>query len=63
MRFIYTLCAVFFGLISFAQKAELRGFVYNKKTGDPVAFANVFIKETYQGTNTDEDGLFVLSKL
>lgn len=63
MRFIYTFCAVILGLISFAQKAELRGFVYNKKTGDPVAFANVFIKETYQGTNTDEDGLFVLSKL
>ncbi len=63
MRFNLTLCAVIISLVSFAQKADLRGFVFNKKTGNPVAYANVFIKETYQGTNTDEDGLFIFTKL
>ena len=63
MRVFYTICAVLLSLFSLAQKSELRGFVFNKKTGDPVAFANVFLKETYQGTTTDEDGLFVLSKI
>ncbi|MFM9945036.1 MAG: TonB-dependent receptor [Bacteroidia bacterium] len=63
MRYIYTLTAVVLSLLSIAQKAEIRGFVYNKKTGDPVAFANVYLSETYQGTTSDEDGLFVITKL
>ena len=63
MRVIYTICAVIFSVICFAQKAEIRGIVYNKKTGEPVAYANVYLKETYQGVSTDEEGLFVLTKL
>ncbi len=63
MRFIYTLCAVVLGLICFAQKAEIRGFVYNKKTGETVPFANVYLRETYQGVNSDEEGLYVLTKI
>jgi len=63
MRTVYTICALFFGVLCYAQKAELRGFIYNKKTGEPVQFANVYLKETYQGTNSDENGLFVLTKI
>jgi hypothetical protein len=63
MRIIYTLCALLVGVLAFAQKAEIRGFIYNKKTGEPVQFANIFLKETYQGVNTDENGLYVLTKI
>jgi len=63
MRIIYTLCALMVSMLTIAQKAEIRGFIYNKKTGEPVQFANIFLKETYQGVNTDENGLYILTKI
>ncbi len=63
MRYIYALCAGILCLVSMAQKSEIRGFVYNKKTGEAVAFANVYLRETYQGITSDEEGLYVLTKL
>lgn len=48
---------------AFAQNASVRGFVYDKTTGDPVMFANIQIDGTTIGTTTDVNGYFVLNKL
>lgn len=48
---------------SFAQLATVRGFVYNKKSGEPAIFANVFLKGTRYGVQTDVNGFYSLSKI
>lgn len=50
-----------FGLV--AQTGSVRGFVFDKTTGEPVIFANIQIDKTTIGTATDVNGYFVLSKL
>lgn len=47
---------------SFSQ-STIRGFVYDKATGEPVMFANVIIKGTKTGASTDVNGFFSFSKL
>ncbi|MEE1096740.1 MAG: carboxypeptidase-like regulatory domain-containing protein, partial [Bacteroidales bacterium] len=47
----------------YAQNASVRGFVYDKTTGEPVIFANVVIENTTIGAATDVNGYFVISKL
>lgn len=63
MRIKFGLFAIIFSYIAYAQKSEIRGFVYNKKTGEPVPYANVIINETKIGTTTNADGYYILSKL
>ncbi len=46
-----------------AQTGSVRGFVYDKTTGDPVIFTNVVIENSTIGTTTDVNGYFVISKL
>lgn len=41
----------------------IRGFLYDKKTGEPILFGTVALKGTKFGTNSDATGLFVLSKV
>lgn len=47
----------------FAQNANIRGFVYDKATGEPVIFTNVVLKGTVYGAPTDENGYFSITKL
>lgn len=56
---------LFFGSLSlaFAQNGEIRGFLYDAKTGEPVIFSPVFLKGTQYGTNTDVNGFFSISKV
>ncbi len=53
--------------LSYAQQtpstAEIRGFVYDKKTGEPIIFTNVFIEGTNIGVATDVNGFYNLTKL
>jgi len=42
------------------QSIELRGFVLNYETRDPVENANIYINERDIGTTTDADGFFML---
>ncbi len=55
-----------FALLSFnllAQTGSIRGFVYEKKTGEPVIFTSVYLfKSTYGGV-TDVNGYFVISQI
>lgn len=46
-----------------AQTGEVRGFVYDKKTGEPLIFTTVFIQELMLGKQTDINGFYALSKL
>jgi len=46
-----------------AQLAEVRGFVYEQESGDPVALASVYIRGTQTGTNTTFNGYYTISRL
>lgn len=49
--------------ISFSQNATIRGFVYNKENGEPVAFSSVYLKGTTLGSSTDLNGFFSFNKI
>ncbi|MBQ2395729.1 MAG: TonB-dependent receptor [Bacteroidales bacterium] len=46
-----------------AQTGSIRGFVYDKETGEPMMLTNVVLENTLIGTTTDVNGYFVLSKI
>ena len=46
-----------------AQFAEVRGFVYDKKTGEPIIFTKVFLEGTTNGNASDVNGFYNLSKI
>ncbi len=46
-----------------AQTGEIRGFVYDKETGEPIIFTNVVIRELMVGKATDANGFYSLSKV
>ncbi|MEY4935805.1 MAG: hypothetical protein RIS64_2164, partial [Bacteroidota bacterium] len=52
---------MFLTCIAFAQKGILRGNIYDKATGEPLAYVNVFLKETALGTTTNQDGFYSLN--
>jgi hypothetical protein len=55
------LCFLFTDL--FAQTADIRGFVYDKKTGEPIIFTNVYLSGTTYGAATDVNGYYSISKI
>ncbi len=46
-----------------AQTGDIRGFVFEKATGEPIIFTPVFLRGTTVGTTTDVNGYFILSKV
>lgn len=46
-----------------AQSGNIRGFVYNKKTGEPIMYTNVILKGTTFGAPTDDNGYFTITRL
>jgi hypothetical protein len=48
---------------SFAQDGTIRGFVYEKETGEPVIFTNVYLKGTTYGAATDVNGYFAITRI
>ena len=48
---------------AFSQYATVRGFVYEKETGEPVIFTNVYMYKTTYGAATDVNGYFAISKI
>lgn len=51
------------GLFAQSGLGTIRGFVYDKATGEPVIFTNVVIKGTSQGAATDVNGYYSISRL
>jgi len=41
----------------------IKGFVYDKSTGEPMIFTNVLLKDTKMGAQTDVDGYFTISQV
>ncbi len=46
-----------------AQYGTVRGFVYEKETGEPVIFTNVYLQGTSIGAATDVNGYYVISRI
>jgi hypothetical protein len=52
-----------FVLPGFSQLGSIRGFVYEKQTGEPVIFTSVYLKGTTYGAATDVNGFFNLTQV
>jgi CarboxypepD_reg-like domain/TonB-dependent Receptor Plug Domain len=52
-----------FSLQNFAQTGSIRGFVYDKETGEPILFTNVYLKGTTYGAATDVNGYYSISNV
>jgi len=68
MQFLRKLAFLFiFSLLSLtsvlAQNGSIRGFVYEKKTGEPVIFTSVYLYKSTHGAVTDVNGYFVISQI
>jgi hypothetical protein len=50
-------------LISFSQTGTIKGFVFDKASGEPIIFTNVYLFRTTYGSSTDVNGYFVISKV
>ena len=53
----------FMALLSFAQTAGVKGFVYEKSTGEPAIFINCYLEGTTKGAATDINGYFVINRI
>lgn len=62
-KIIHIILLTLASTIAIAQTGSIRGFVYDKETGEPMMLSNVMIENTQIGTTTDENGYFVLSKI
>lgn len=59
MKKFYTIiCLTFLTFFAFSQENSITGFVYDNQSGDPLAAANVVVKETQKGTVTADNGYF-----
>lgn len=54
---------IFFSQIVFSQTGNVRGFVYDKATGEPVLFTPVFLKGTSYGVQTDVNGYYSITRI
>jgi len=59
---IWVLCWVPFAG-AWAQNAEVKGFLYDKGSGEPLIYTNVYLKGTKYGAATDANGYFALIKV
>jgi hypothetical protein len=55
--------AFLFSIKVFGQQGTVRGFVYDKATGEPMLFVNVFLKGTNFGVATDLNGYFSITRI
>jgi hypothetical protein len=57
------LLLAFLPILLVAQTGTIRGFVYDKQTGEPIIFTNVILKGTTIGAATDVNGYYSISKV
>ncbi|MBQ0128686.1 MAG: TonB-dependent receptor [bacterium] len=55
--FLFSISAIF------AQDNSIKGFVYEKSTGEPVMFCNVYLQGTTIGSTTSENGYFNITRI
>jgi hypothetical protein len=47
----------------FSQNASIKGVVYEKESGEPVIFTNVYLYKTNYGATTDVNGFFAIPQI
>lgn len=57
------LLCLFLTSVVFSQTGTIKGFVYQKETGEPVLFTTVYLKGTTMGQSTDVNGYFSISQV
>lgn len=62
-RFLLIIFSLSISLFVNAQKADIRGTVIDKKTGEPMIFTNVVLRGTTIGATTDLNGFFSISNV
>lgn len=62
-RICILLAMLFSFNLSVAQTGTVKGFVYEKGTGEPMSFVNVILKGTKTGVQTDVNGYFSIPQL
>lgn len=62
-RFIFIFLFLKLSLGFSQSSATIRGFVYEKASGEPIPFTSVYLKGTTIGASTDLNGFFTLSKV
>ncbi len=62
-RIIFVLLFVLVSGGAFAQTGSIRGFVYQKESGEAVLFTNVYLKSTSHGATTDVNGYYSITKI
>ena len=62
-RLLLATVFVLLATVSFAQDNDIKGFVYEESTGEPVMFSNVFLKGTTLGCSTTENGYFNITRI
>jgi len=63
-RFILVMLTLLIGYsTTTAQNALVRGNVYDRDTGEPIIYCNVFLENTTKGTTTDLDGFYTLANI
>lgn len=63
MRRILFITALLYSAFSWAQTADLRGFVYDQDNGEPIMFCTVILEGTSIGASTDVNGFFSINKI
>ncbi len=63
MKSLFTFLLSLFAIASFAQTGTIRGFVYDRETGEPIIFTNVVLQGTTTGAATDVNGYFSITKI
>lgn len=62
-RILTSFVFVLLSVAAFAQTGTVKGFVYDKDSGEPFLFANVFLKGTTYGASTDVNGFYQITKV
>lgn len=62
-KFSHLIIILFLSIYGYSQTGTIRGFVYDKKTGEPVIFTNVILKGTSIGVPTDVNGYYSITKI
>ncbi len=60
---LLTILFVLLSISTFAQNATIKGFVYDKETGEPMIYTVVALQGTKIGVQTDLNGYFTLAQL
>ncbi len=61
--FIYALLLCCCTSFAFAQTGDIRGFVYDKDSGEPIIFTNVYLEGTSYGAATDVEGFYSINRV